>query len=213
MAGILPISPYNIPKDIIPNVASWNIDPKRAVLLIHDMQHYFLRPFSGESNPAPSLINNSTLLRKACADANMQIAYTAQPGDMTESQRGLLNDFWGAGMKASFNDREVISPLQPTSEDWQLTKWRYSAFFKTDLLKRMQSNNRDQLIICGVYAHIGILATALEAFSNDIQTFVISDAMADFSLEEHSMALRYVAKSCAMVLTTEDIITQLEGEL
>lgn len=213
MAGISPISPYNIPQNIIPNVASWNIDPKRAVFLIHDMQHYFLRPFSGENNPASSLVNNSTRLRIACAKTNIQIAYTAQPGDMTGQQRGLLNDFWGAGMKANLNDREVISSLQPDPDDWILTKWRYSAFVKTNLLEQMQSNNRDQLIICGVYAHIGILSTALEAFSNDIQTFVISDATADFSSEDHFMALNYVAKSCAMVVTTDDVIAQLEGEL
>ncbi len=211
MPGISPIQPYSIPMNLSPNVASWEIDPQRAVLLIHDMQHYFIRPFSEDNTPASALVTNSTRLRHACVLADLQIAYTAQPGNMTVQQRGLLNDFWGPGMEASLQDREVINTLTPDADDWLLTKWRYSAFVKTNLLQRMRSAGRDQLIICGVYAHVGILATAIEAFSYDIQPFVISDATADFTSEDHSMALDYVAKNCAMVITSDEAIDQIEG--
>lgn len=44
---IPPIEPYQMPAadDLPENVASWQVDPSRAVLLIHDMQKYFLAPF------------------------------------------------------------------------------------------------------------------------------------------------------------------------
>ncbi|MBR7829824.1 isochorismatase family protein [Actinospica sp. MGRD01-02] len=188
-----------------PNTARWVVEPGRAALLVHDMQHYFLRAL-----PEPlrgRLIANAARLRDACAAAGMPVAYTAQPGDMTERQRGLLKDFWGPGMTATAEDRKVVEPLKPGPDDWFLTKWRYSAFFDSDLLDRLRAHGRDQLVICGVYAHVGVQASAVEAFSNDIETFVVADAVADFSEAYHRSALKYVAERCAVVATTDDVIT------
>lgn len=210
MPEIPQIKSYSMPNGVIPNIAHWTVDANRAVLLFHDMQRYFLRPFSERSDPASALVANSISLRAACIHAGVPIAYTAQPGDMTQQQRGLLKDFWGAGMTAKLEDRAVIDPLAPRPEDWMLTKWRYSAFVKTNLLERLQAAGRDQLIICGVYAHVGILSTALEAFSFDIQPFVVADATADFTSADHSMALDYVARRCAMVITSDQVLENLE---
>ena len=95
--------------------------------------------------------------------------YTAQPGGMTDEQRGLLKDFWGPGMRVDPADRQVVDELAPGRGDWYFTKWRYSAFFRSGLLEQMREHGRDQLIVCGVYAHVGVLMTAVEAFTNDIQ--------------------------------------------
>ncbi|MDP5727256.1 isochorismatase family protein, partial [Pseudomonas aeruginosa] len=40
---------------------------------------------------------------------------------------------------ASPADREVVEELAPGPDDWLLTKWRYSAFFHSDLLQRMRA--------------------------------------------------------------------------
>jgi len=210
MPEIPQIESYSIPQGVISNTVNWEVDPDRAVLLFHDMQRYFIRPFSAHSNPASDLVANSIRLRSACISAGIPIAYTAQPGDMTRQQRGLLNDFWGPGMTAKTEDRQVIGPLEPRPEDWVFTKWRYSAFVKTNLLERLHSAGRDQLIICGVYAHVGILTTALEAFSYDVQPFVVSDATADFTSKDHTMALDYAARRCAMVVATDQVLENLE---
>ena len=210
MSGIPQINSYDIPNCITPNVADWVVDVNRAVLLFHDMQNYFLRPFSESSEPASALTENSIKLKQKCEQYGIPVAYTAQPGSMTPKERGLLKDFWGPGMKASAEDRQIIDPLAPTQDDWLLTKWRYSAFAKTNLLERLHAAGRDQIIICGVYAHVGILTTALEAFSSDIETFIVSDATADFTYEDHSMALDYAAKRCAMVVTTEQVLKNME---
>jgi isochorismate hydrolase len=86
-----------------------------------------------------------------------------------------------------------------------LTKWRYSAFFRSDLLERMRARGRDQLIICGVYAHVGVLATALEAFANDIQPFLVADALGDFSEADQRLALGYTARRCGMVVAVDEV--------
>lgn len=191
------------------NTAQWKVDPRRAVLLVHDMQHYFLRPFPAERPPVVELITNVAALRGLYADVDAPVIYTAQPGSMTPQQRGLLQDFWGPGMQASPQDRLMPDPLAPRDGDTVLTKWRASAFFRTDLLKVLRRAGRDQLIICGVYAHVGVLMTANEAFANDIQAFVVGDAVADFTRDHHWMTLNYAATRCAMVVSTATVLREL----
>jgi isochorismate hydrolase len=205
MPGIPPIAPYPLPTagELPANTARWSVDPDRAVLLVHDMQRYFLEPLP-QSLRAP-LVDNAGLLRDHLAAQGVPVAYTAQPGGMSAQERGLLADFWGPGMTPAPADREIVERLSPRDGDRILTKWRYSAFFRTDLLQWMRAQGRDQLVLCGVYAHVGILATAVEAYTNDIQTFLVADAVADFSDAHHRMALEYAAGRCAMVTTTKEL--------
>ncbi|MBO1413269.1 isochorismatase family protein [Streptomyces sp. FH025] len=210
MAGIPPIEPYPLPsaEDLPGSTAHWTVDPDRAALLVHDMQNYFLRPFP-ETVREP-LVGNAARLRERAAAVGMPVAYTAQPGGMTEQQRGLLKDFWGPGMRVDPADREVVAPLAPRPDDAVFTKWRYSAFFRSGLLQWLRERGRDQLVICGVYAHVGVLMTAVEAFTNDIQPFLAADAVADFSEEYHRLAVEYAAQRCAAVATTDAILASLE---
>jgi trans-2,3-dihydro-3-hydroxyanthranilic acid synthase len=211
MAGIPRIEPYPMPAaDYLPiNTAKWEVDSDRAVLLIHDMQQYFLRPYSSVDALGEELVRNTAALRNCCSALGVPVAYTKQPGGMTDEQRGLLKDFWGSGMRVDPSDRRVVELVAPVPGDWVFTKWRYSAFFKSELLERMREHGRDQLVICGVYAHVGVLMTAVEAFTNDIQPFLVADAVADFSEHYHRLALEYAAERCAVVTTTKTILTKL----
>jgi trans-2,3-dihydro-3-hydroxyanthranilic acid synthase len=211
MTGIPPIQPYSMPTaaDLPGNVATWTIQPHRAVLLIHDMQRYFLDHLPAGRSPRSRLVPNIAILRERCAALGVPIAYTAQPGGMTEEQRGLLRSFWGPGMRVDVAHRQIVAPLTPARDDWMLTKWRYSAFFRSDLLARMRREHRDQLIICGVYAHVGVLMTAVDAFTNDIETFLVADGIADFTAAHHRLAIEYAAQRCAVVGTTGQILAQI----
>lgn len=209
--GIPVIAPYPMPTeaDLPGNTAAWTPAPDRAVLLIHDMQRYFVQPFPPARQPGNALLRNVTTLRDACRRSRTQVAYTAQPGGMTERERGLLKDFWGPGMRVDPADRQIVEPLTPAPGDWVFTKWRYSAFFRSDLLTRMRERGLDQLVICGVYGHVGVLATALEAFTHDIQTFLVADAVADFTPGHHQLTIEYAASRCAVVDTTSRLVAHL----
>lgn len=210
--GIPTIPPYAMPAaaELPANRAGWLPDPRRCALLIHDMQQYFVDFFPAGQPPVTELVANLRRLREWAVELDVPIVYTGQPGAMTREQRGLLVDIWGPGMTGDPGDRQIVSALTPHAREPVLTKWRYSAFFGSELREILVARGRDQLVIGGVYAHVGVLMTAMDAFSMDIEPFVVADAVADFSLEDHRMALDYAARRCAVVLTTADVGAALE---
>jgi isochorismate hydrolase len=211
-AGIAEIPPYPMPTgaDLPVNRVGWRPDRDRAALLVHDMQRYFVDFLPADRSPTTELVANVAALRRRAAALGVPVIYTAQPGAMSRTERGLLHDMWGAGMGADPAARQILAEVAPTADDLVLTKWRYSAFHRSPLRSFLADRGRDQLVVCGVYAHVGVLATAMDAFSADIETFLVADAVADFSPEEHSMALRYAAGRCAVVLTTSGLLTAFD---
>ena len=207
------IPPYPQLSAMPQNRVDWQPDPARAVLLIHDMQQYFLDFYDGSAAPIPALLSHIGQLREACDAHGIPVFYSAQPGQQSLAERGLLQDWWGAGITAQPQRAGIVAPLAPRAHDTVLTKWRYSAFVRTDLQQRMQQSGRDQILICGVYAHIGCLQTAADAFMHDIQSFLIGDAVADFSAEEQQMALDYVAGRCGVVMNTEHTLRSFRRSL
>lgn len=204
------IDPYQLPaeSELMPDQVGWRPEASRAALLIHDMQQYFVDAFPAGQAPVTDLVENIVVLREAAHSLGIPVIYTAQPGGMTPAQRGLLHDFWGAGMGVDA-DRQIIAALTPWPQDVVLTKWRYSAFHGTTLANLLHRYRCDQLLICGIYAHIGCLMTACDAFTRDIEAFLVADAVADFSLAHHVMGLNYAAQRCAVTAHTRVVVDSL----
>ncbi|GLZ02071.1 hypothetical protein Acsp02_93220 [Actinoplanes sp. NBRC 103695] len=210
--SIRPIAPYSMPapSELPANTVNWTVGRGRGALLVHDMQRYFIAPFTAEESPRADLVRNVVRLRKLFVELDMPVVFTAQPGNMTPPQRGLLADFWGPGMTDAADQRGLIEEL--TADGGRVfTKWRYSAFHGSGLLDHLRAQGRDQLVVCGVYAHLGCLITAVDAFAHDIQPFFVADAVADFSRADHDLALTYAAESCAMVTTTAAVLAHLHA--
>ncbi|QCN98440.1 isochorismatase family protein (plasmid) [Azospirillum argentinense] len=202
------IAPYALPTaaDLPQDKVSWSVDPARAVLLIHDMQDYFVG-FYGAGNPAiVSCIDRIIRLKRHLKALGVPVVYTAQPAVQSDADRGLLNDLWGPGLTAKPDLAGIVAPLAPDADDRVLTKWRYSAFFRAPLAEIMAEAGRDQLLICGIYAHIGVMQTALDAFMRGIKPFLVADAIADFSREDHMMALRYVARNAGRTIHSDSVL-------
>ncbi|MFH9424881.1 isochorismatase family protein [Streptomyces sp. NPDC017529] len=205
------IAPYPMPSagDLPANRVDWTADPSRAVLLVHDLQNYFLSAYDTQASPVTDLLRNVAALKEQAARLGIPVLYTAQPGGQTPAERGLQQDFWGPGLPADEHAAAIADAVAPGPDDTVLTKWKYSGFVRTDLEERLRGLGRDQIVVTGVYAHIGVLMTACDAWMRDIQAFVVADAVADFSAEDHAMALRWAAGKCAVVTTTA---TVLEGK-
>ncbi|MFF2613055.1 isochorismatase family protein [Kitasatospora sp. NPDC058046] len=202
----IPRYPMPAAEELPANRVSWAVDPARAVLLVHDLQNHFLDAFDAEAEPLPELLGNVQALAEAARAASVPVVYSAQLGGQSPAERGLQQDFWGPGIPADPRATAIADAVAPASGDTVLTKWKYSAFVRTELEQLLREQGRDQLVITGVYAHIGVQVTACDAWMRDVQAFVVADAVADFGPAEHRGALAWVAGRCGMVATAETVL-------
>ena len=91
------------------NKVAWTPDAKRAVLLIHDMQQYFVDAFTAGESPVVELIDHIGQLRAKCHELGIPVVYSAQPGGQTPEQRGLQLDFWGAGINGDLRKSKSLN--------------------------------------------------------------------------------------------------------
>ncbi|MBO1074559.1 isochorismatase family protein [Roseomonas marmotae] len=209
--GLPTIPSYPLPSagDLPVPRAPWRPERRRVALLVHDMQQYFVRPYQRDAAPlAPAVANIARLIAHARAH-EIPVFYTAQKGNQDRRDRGLQADLWGPGMTDAPEHQPILPELAPAPGDFVLTKHRYSAFQRSNLETLMRVRGRDQLVVTGIYAHIGCMLTAAEAFMRDIEPFFAADATADFSEEKHRMAIGYVAATCAVPMTTEQLLATL----
>ncbi|THU02009.1 isochorismatase family protein [Lampropedia puyangensis] len=203
------VSSYALPSaaDLPAARAPWQLELHRAALLVHDMQEYFLRPFPANASPIAPVKAHIAQLVHFCRKHGVPVFYTAQQGDQLLHDRGLQAALWGPGMRAQPEHEAIAAEIAPHAEDTVLIKHRYSAFQRSPLEELLKARGRNQLLICGVYAHIGCQLTAAEAFQRDIEPFMVADALADFSYAHHIQALQWAAVTCAPAILTDQILT------
>lgn len=205
------IASYPLPRasDLPASRGPWVPHRDRIALLVHDMQRYFVSAFVDGAEQIDGAITNIARLCAHARGLGIPVFYTAQNGGQDRRDRGLQADLWGPGMRPVAEHQDIVAPLRPLDGDVVLVKHRYSAFQRSNLESLLRARGRDQLIVTGIYAHIGCMATAVDAFQRDIEPFFVADAVADFSRSEHDLAVGWVAGRCGSVRTTRQLIETL----
>ncbi|MCS6815626.1 MAG: isochorismatase family protein [Cyanobacteria bacterium] len=192
------------------NRLTWQLEPEQAVLLIHDMQNYYMRPLL-RHNPetAKAIIANIATVKQICQQIGIPVVYTEQR-PLTVAQRGLLYDLWGPGMQGVDDEAAVVSDLCPVS-GYTIVKHKYSAFYNSTFAELLANLSRNQIIITGVYSHIGCMTTALDALMRDLKVFYVADAVGDFSLDFHLSSLKTIGNCCGQLCLTADLVAQAKS--
>ncbi|MDO4910996.1 MAG: isochorismatase family protein [Corynebacterium sp.] len=195
---------YSLPTraDLPAEKVAWPLVSSRAALLVHDVQLHFIKGYE-RSFIDPVLKNIAHIIEWAHAN-EVPVFYSAQGIQDDPVKRGLLTDMWGAGLTDPSLVPIAPEVAFPDHPHTFIEKKRYSAFMYTNFEEELAKLGKDQLIITGVFANIGCLATATDAFMRDMETFFVADAAADFDREQHWAAMDRQAKHVGRILLTED---------
>jgi bifunctional isochorismate lyase / aryl carrier protein len=207
------ITPYPMPDaDCLKlNKVDWPLDARDAVLLVHDMQQFWL-DFFVDAQPVLQAVQH---LVQAARNAKIPIVYTQGERPKHQAERALGLDMWGPGLAhpgITAQDVAIAASLAPHEDDFVIEKVRVSAFYETPLPALLAKLGRKQLWVCGVFAHHGVMVTSIEAFMRNYKVQLIADALGDYSEDDHWMALRYVAQTCGQIQTLQLALQALQPQ-
>lgn len=81
------------------------------------------------------------------------------------------------------------------------SSWREPAI--RDRLIALRRENRSQVVVAGMEAHVCVLQTVLELLANDFEVFVVADATGSRTPENRDLALDRMAKAGAVLVSQE----------
>lgn len=181
----------------------WRFDPARAAVLVHDLLLYYVGVLPAETQRDLAR-QCGRVVDGARALGLPTIASAPRPATAL-GQRGLGGRLWGLGPSSAQATAHCLPDMDEPEVPW-IRKRSLSAFFATDLDVELRRRGRDQLVLIGVFASQGIVATSFDALARDLEVFVIADAVADYRRDLHSLALDQVARSTGQVITTTEFV-------
>ena len=191
------------------NRCQWTVEPAASVLLIYDMQTWYVNRYEDPSR----LVGNIKRIKSAADAVGVPTVYAEADPVHNLAERGIARDLWGDGIgavkDAQADDNQIYGDLTPSSSDFLIRKRKYSAFFETDLESLLRRMNRSQIILCGNYANHGCMTTAVDAYMRNFKVFFMADALGAFDAAAHDMALRWVADTSGQVTLTEQVIAEM----
>jgi nicotinamidase-related amidase len=137
---------------------------------------------------------------------------------LTSPDESSLAKVWPETAKTMFvadsEGASLIPELREELENDNLVfckKYNYSCFSKpSELLSLLQKENISEVYICGINTDYCVFATAMDAFQNNFETYVISDAVSSVrGRQAHEEGLRNLERHFGdNVLVTCDEILQ-----
>lgn len=150
----------------------------KTALLVIDMQNAFLHP-DGESyyEGARDVIAPVTGLIEAARRGGSLIVHVAdrhRPGLEDFEQNRLPVHGLAGSFNAAFH--EGFGPLEGRTNEIELVKRRFSAFFATELALLLREQGVERVVICGVKTNVCVRATSQDAFANGFRVVVPREA-------------------------------------
>jgi bifunctional isochorismate lyase/aryl carrier protein len=157
--------------------------------VVLNVQNHFLHVLRESSAPVGQLLRGVGLLAESARAAGIPVLYTLKTAEREPD--GRETSFGHPRLPGGEDSRDVVDAIRPQVGDSVLVAKRFSAFAGTRLRRRL--------------AELGRLLTAADAWMQDMEPFVVADAVADRAHEDHRMAVDWIAATCGAVRTVRGV--------
>ncbi|PIR18266.1 MAG: hypothetical protein COV46_00845 [Deltaproteobacteria bacterium CG11_big_fil_rev_8_21_14_0_20_49_13] len=189
------------------NTGKFPFDINNAVLLVIDMQRYFLEPSEHGYCPAGvAIIDNIKRLICHFRENKRPVIFTRHAHKDDGSDLGILGRWWGDMPMDGTPEAELDERLGRKPDEVAITKNRYSAFFNTNLDKILKEQSACDVVITGVMTNLCCESTARDAFFRDYTVRFMADATGAPTEEMHLATLRNLAYGFACIFMMNDIL-------
>jgi ureidoacrylate peracid hydrolase len=198
------------------------IEPRRAALLIIDMQNYFVKPgHQGEVPLARAIVPN---INRLAAELRRRGGHVVWIRNGTAGTRQSWSNYHDGlmtpermlrryeAMEEDHDGFEFWRENDIRPEDACLTKTRYSAFIhgSSDVERHLRERDIDTVLIAGTATNICCESTARDAMMLNFKTVMVSDGLAAYSDEEHNASLSALYGQFADVQTVDEVLQSFD---
>lgn len=113
----------------------------------------------------------------------------------------LVTEQYSKGVGPTVDDLQDFMP--PGSP---LEKNSFSCLADEAFKARFEALGKKQAVICGIEAHICVLQTSLDLLSSGIEVFVVEDATASRTVENHSAGIERIRHAGGQVVSVEMVL-------
>ena len=104
----------------------------------------------------------------------------------------------------------VIPELEPSSQDYYIPKYRWSAFYQTYLDLALRARGSDTIIVSGGSTDVGVAATVFAARDLDYNIIVGRDACATaHEPRAHDALMDWIFPRMSRVRTTDQVLEMI----
>ncbi len=184
--------------------------PGNSLLLVIDMQHYFIEDSAHAFIPVGKFILGKIQpLVVAYYKKKLPVVFTRYCVER-EDKDDIMHRWWDGVLLCADPIASLREELD-TSPGTVIRKPGYSSFFKTGLSEIMEENKVTQLVITGVMTHLCCETTAREAFQRGFEVYFVVDGTGTYNEEIHTATLFNLAHGFAIPVTTEEILRKLRA--
>jgi nicotinamidase-related amidase len=204
------------------------LQPKRAAMLIIDVQHYCVFPGEGEwehidpgAIPAEmtyyfdrvekTVLPNIKRLQKASRAAGLEVIYTVIESLTSNGrERGLDYKVSGFLVPKGSPWAKVPAEVAPLPDEIVLPKGSSSVFNSTHIEYLLRNLEIDYLVVTGIVTDQCVESAVRDACDLGFLVTLVTDACCTYSQERHDASLRAIRGYCRQV-TTGELIDEIQG--
>lgn len=199
------------------NIPFFKADPRSTALIVIDMQNAFVDEGAAfETPPARAMIPLLERLIQFARAQKMPVIWTQS--DHRPPYGGLmLRKFDAIGKRhaiwsgdPSFEMYPHMLQPQEGPGEYRIVKHKYDSFFETGLDAILRYHKIETVVITGTATNVCCESTARAAFMRDYQVLFPRDTNATFDEAMHEATLRNIEMFFGRVLSTQEVLDELE---